>query len=108
MQSAVQSSITQSAIGLVTGTLLEVLMPEPSEASSTSNQALETAVQVGLNGLAIMTVNRYMSSRDPTGGFLFVVSLFAPQNSLRARFASMSDEIKMQIHPVLSQMVEHA
>ena len=105
MNAAVQQSVTQSAVGLVIGTTIETLMPAHSDGQTMAMRLLETGVQVGLNGLAIMYASQLAGGNDPTGGMMYHVALLSPQCSLQNRFASLTNDFKVVLHPVLSKMV---
>ena len=104
---AVQVAITQSALALGIGAVMEALLPPITEGAALSHQAFEAVVQIGLNGVAIAGASRFLSQNDPTNGILFAALLMQAQPGLKQRTSLLSDAVRRQVRVGTQQMVVH-
>ena len=93
---AIQSSIAQTALGLGAGALLETIMPMHNEDASLTTLVFETAVQMSLNGVAIVSLGSYLADSDPTYGIPFATALVEAQPELLLRLRALSGMLKTQ------------
>ena len=100
---AIQVSITHVGLGVAVGSLIEGVLPHPTDGASLQQQLFETLVQVGLNGAAISVVSSYLRNDDPTFGIPFSMALFEAQPELKARFRSLAAVAKTQVVQVVQQ-----
>ena len=101
---AIQVSITQVAIALCIGSVIEGVLPKFNETASLSNHVFETLVQVGLNGAALGAVTGFLAQNDPTYGIPFSTALYAAQPELNRRFENISDVVKQKVAQASLQM----
>ena len=103
---AIQLSVTQVAVGTIIGSVVEGVLPKPTEGASLTNQVFEVLVQVGLNGAALATFAGVVRGEgaDPTFGIPFVMSLYASQPELNRRLAALSSVVKAQVARASQQM----
>ena len=97
---AIQNSVAHTAIGILCGSSVEVMMPAATASVSDATLAFEVFVQIALNGVLIAQVQPYLSplgSTDPTYGLLFAQALFAAQPGLSVRIAALSALAKSQV-----------
>jgi len=87
---AIQISVTHVALGILSGTAIEAVMPHYSAASSDAAIAFEAAVQVAINGVFLSLVGAQLNSDDPTFGLPFSLGLFEAQPELRKRIAVLA------------------
>ena len=80
--SAVNFAVMHTGVALIVGSTVDILMPAYSDSNTLVETALETAIQAGLNGVALVISSRYLSENDPTAGILFgwVLSAAQPEN----------------------------
>tara|TARA_B110000046_G_C12992176_1_gene398322 strand:+ start:1435 stop:1788 length:354 start_codon:yes stop_codon:yes gene_type:complete len=94
---AIQSSIVQTGLGLGAGALLESIMPMHNEDASATTLVFETAVQMSLNSVAIVSLGSYLAESDPTYGIPFATALIEAQPELMLRLRAVSDMIKTHV-----------
>lgn len=94
---AIQVSITHVALGIVVGSVIEGVLPSPTDGASLQQQLFETLVQVGLNGAALSVMATYLRNDDPTFGIPFSASLFEAQPALGVRIRSLAAVAKAQV-----------
>ena len=93
---AIQISVMHTALGIAIGSAIEAALPPFNEGASLTNLAFETLVQVGLNGVSLVTVAGYLQSDDPTFGIPFSMALYQSQSALRHRIEHLSAVVKHQ------------
>jgi hypothetical protein len=87
---AVANGISHAALGITLGAAIESVMPASAAADDVS-RALELAVQMSLNGLAVYGASMMIElDGDSTHGVPFSLALLYSQPSLAARVADMS------------------
>ena len=103
---AIQLSVTQVALGLVIGSVVESVLPKRTEGASLPTQVFEALVQVGLNGAALASFAGLVRGEgaDPTYGIPFANALYASQPELQARLAELSYVVKLQVAQVSQRM----
>jgi hypothetical protein len=94
---AIQSSVAQCVLGLTAGACLEIIMPMQSDAASAASLIFETAVQMALNGVVIVSLSSYLSQNDPTFGIPFATALMEAQPELLSRLRRSSVLIREQV-----------
>ena len=82
---AIQVSVTHLSVGIVSGSVIEAVMPAYSAASSTGVITFEALVQIALNGVLLSVLGAQLTSDDPTFGLPFSLGLFEAQPGLRQR-----------------------
>lgn len=98
MNRAVQVAIMHGAFGLTTGAVIEALFNDFNTDETTISTILfETAVQLGLNGVAIGAMTPYLSNNDPTSGIPFAKGLYAGQPELSRRLEFLSTCVKAMV-----------
>lgn len=100
---AIQVSITHVGLGVAVGSLIEGVLPHPTDGASLQQQLFETLVQVGLNGAAISVVSSYLRNDDPTFGIPFSAALFEAQPALGVRIRSLAVVAKAQVAQAVQQ-----
>ena len=94
---AIQVSITHVAIGVAVGSLIEGVLPPPSDGVSLQQAVFEAVVQVGLNGAALASMSTFLRRDDPTFGIPFGAALFEAQPGLAARIRTLAAAAKGQV-----------
>ena len=97
MNYGVQISVSHAGASVLIGTVIESLVPPHDENKSLNWQALEFAVQAGLNGALIAVAAPYLQEEDPTGGGIFFTSLWGSQPQWHKRIKNASHLAKVQI-----------
>ena len=102
----IQLAITQTAVAVVIGGVVEALLPKRTEDASLTTQVFEALVQAGVTGFAIVSVSYLVqpSGVDPTHGIPFQMSLLSAQPGLAARLAALSAVVNAQVARVVQQM----
>lgn len=94
---AIQVSISHVALGVAVGSLIEGVLPPPSDGVSFQQAVFEAVVQVGLNGAALASMSAYLQRDDPTYGIPFSAALFEAQPGLAARIRLLAAVVKGQV-----------
>lgn len=103
MSTAVSNGISHGAMGVLLGAMIEYVMPVDAGAGDVS-RAVELAVQLGLNGLAVYGASTVLDlNNDSTHGVPFSLALLYAQPSLRERVGAMSDVLQAQPSRLRSQ-----
>lgn len=102
---AISTSVIHAALGVGLGTTLEIIVPPFDASASIGVQVFEAAVQVALNGVAILLVGNRLADEDPTRGFAFSVGLVEAQPSLTQRLGHVSAEAKLRGSRLALRMV---
>jgi hypothetical protein len=103
MSTAVSNGISHGALGVLLGAIIEYVMPVDAGAGDLS-RAMELAVQLGLNGLAIYGASAVLDmNSDSTHGVPFSLALLYSQPSLRDRVGAMSSVLQAQPGRLRSQ-----
>jgi hypothetical protein len=106
---AIQVSVTHLSVGVVTGSVIESLMPSYSASSSTGVLAFEAFVQIALNGVLVSQVGAQLAvDGDPTFGLPFSLGLFEAQPGLLARIAFLASVTRKQVAQLGQKMVPRA
>ena len=103
---AVTLSITQVATGVLLWAVIEAILPDPVEDASLTSTTFETAVQVGLNGVALATFAGLVRGEgvDPTYGIPFAYAMTTSQRKLRQRLEVLSSYVTGRVAAVTLQM----
>jgi hypothetical protein len=103
MSTAVSNGISHGAMGLLLGAVIEYVMPAAAGGGDVS-RAVELAVQLGLNGLAVYGASSVLDlSNDSTHGVPFSLALLYSQPSLRERVGGLSGVLQAQGRRLRSQ-----
>ena len=106
--SAIQTSIVHVALGIVSGSMVEYLLPPASASASAATLAFEAFVQVGLNGVLLASMGATLSADDTTYGIPFSMALFEAQPELGKRIKLLSDVVKRQAAQASQKMAPRA
>lgn len=88
---AIANGMSHAALGITLGALIETVMPASASANDDVSKALELAVQMSLNGLAVYGASMFVELEgDTTHGVPFSLALLYAQPSLRERIEAMS------------------
>jgi hypothetical protein len=89
--SAIQASVYHLSVGLLSGSVIEAIVPAFDASASVSKLAFEVFVQIGLNGLVISSLGKHLLETDQsTFGIPFSVGLMESQPGLNQRVASLA------------------
>jgi hypothetical protein len=105
MSLAIQASALHTAYGLAIGTLIDTALPSYTDASDAPTLLFETAVQVGLNGVAVALMAPELRGTDPTFGIPFSFALYAGQAGLSLRLNALSRLMQREGRVALLRMV---
>ena len=108
MNQAVQISVSHAGAGVVVGTIIEALVPKHDATKSLNLQALEFAVQAGLNGALIAFAGPYLQEEDPTGGGIFFTTLWGSQPEWHMRVTNASRLVAQQISKITGPLLQTA
>ncbi len=89
----VQIAITHAAMATAIGSVLNTVLPEPDPVASMTTSLFETVVHVGLNGAVYAMLVPFLSSDDPTSGFVFALCLHEAQPTLRYRLRAFGTAV---------------
>jgi hypothetical protein len=101
---AIQNAVVHVSVGLVTGAVIESVMPAHSASSSVSMIMFEAFVQAALNGVAVSLAGSALMEDDPTYGLPFSTALLASQPELVKRIEFLGARVKEQVDRVLPKM----
>lgn len=102
---AIQVSVTHVSFGVVTGSVLESLLPAHSASSSAAMLMFEAFVQIALNGVLLSQVGAQLANDDPTFGLPFSLGLFEAQPGLRQRIDVLARLAKLQVGQLGQKML---
>ena len=102
---AIQASALHTAYGLMIGALIDTALPAYTDASDAPQLLFETAVQVGLNGVAVALMGPELRGNDPTFGIPFSFALLSGQAGLRLRLNALAHLIQREGRSAVLRMV---
>ena len=102
---AVQLSVLHTAYGLAIGSLIDLALPVYTEAADVSTLLFESAVQVGLNGVAVALMGPELRGNDPTFGIPFSFALYAAQEGLNLRLSALGRLAQREGRKAMLRMV---
>ena len=105
LSKAIQVSGLHTAYGLAIGSFIDTALPAYTEASDVLTLLFESAVQVGLNGVAVALMAPELRGNDPTFGIPFSFALFAAQEGLSLRLTSLGRLAQREGRKALLRMV---
>ena len=108
MNQAIQISVSHAAAGVLVGTVIETLMPRHDDTKSLNRQALEFAVQAGLNGALIAFAGPYLQEEDPTGGGIFFTTLWGSQPEWNKRVTAASSIVAREVNKITGPLLQMA
>lgn len=94
---AIQNSIVHVSLGLVTGAVIEAIMPIHSASASTAMITFEAFVQAALNGVAVSMAGPALMDDDPTYGLPFSTALLASQPEFAKRIDFLAARVREQV-----------
>jgi hypothetical protein len=102
---AIQVSGLHSAYGMAIGSLIDTALPAYTDAADVQTLLFETAVQVGLNGVAVSLMGPELRGNDPTFGIPFSFALYAAQEGLGLRVTALGRLLQSEARKALLRMV---
>ena len=75
------SAVVTGVLGLGIGTGIELIVPHRSEAT-VQEQLIAGSVQLGLNGIAFVGMQRLLGDMDPCCGMVFLMAMLPGQPEL--------------------------
>ena len=101
---AIQVATTHVLVGIVTGSVIEGLLPKFSADAALTVQLFEVLVQAGMNGALLVSLGPWLSDQDPTFGIPFSMALLSSQPELMRRVENVGSQVRAQVGRALQQM----
>ena len=102
---AIQVSALHTAYGLAIGSLIDTALPVYTADADVSTLLLQTAVQVGLNGVAVALMGPELRGNDPTFGIPFSFALLRAQEGLNLRLKALGRLAQKEGRQAMLRMV---
>ena len=99
----IPAAITNTMAAVALGVGIESILPAFNEEKSLTEQAFETCVQLGLNGVVLAYYGSEYSRSDVTGGLPFSWGLFESQPCLGKRVRLLSALARKKVSATVLQ-----